>query len=507
MIAHIPGTIAMNESHVLHHVDGAAQPVRSGGGMHVAIIGGGFCGVMVATHLLTHARRDDRLLITLIEPRAQLGGGAAFGSQRESDLLNVPAGKMSAFPDQPRHFLDWLGATGRTYSESSFVPRGLFGEYIRWNLSRTTLTAPEHVKLVRLDGHVTAVRPGGSHSFAVAIDSADTLTCDAVVLATGLGDAHRPPGIPQAIMLSERFVANPWSPDAIRAVGKSERVLMVGTGLTMLDTAIALHRQGHEAPMIAVSRRGTTPAVHAPSGTDITAPNNWPARAVENASSLRSLRRAIREAVKEVEAGHGNWRVVVDALRPHKQALWQALPLRDRDRFMEHLLPYWERARHRCAPEVGAAIEVLRSRGVLDVRAARIEHASEVHGEIHVRVRRRGCTTSETWIVDRIINCTGPESDIRRSDHPLLQQLLRDGVAVPGPLNIGFATIGGEIRSASGDVLHGFFTLGALRKGELWESTAVPELRVQARQVADALLRRLADGSPAVSATPLESAS
>lgn len=481
----------MNETQAQDHGDRGAESVRADRTPHVVIIGGGFCGTMVAAHLLRN-KSAAGVRITLIEPRPNLGSGAAFGTQRDSDLLNVPAGKMSALPDDPKHFLTWLQKLGHSFSETSFVPRGLYGEYVRSVFLNAVSHAPLGAFVHRMRVEVTALQRS-ERGFLVHVDLGEPLNCDSVVLATGPGAPRRPAGLSDALVQSPRYIAQPWLPSAISDVERHEAVMLVGTGLTMLDTAISLHLQGHEGSIVAISRRGTTPTTHAIEPNATSLPDDWPKRALECAPSIRALVDAIRQTARVHEAHGGDWRSVIDALRPHIQSIWRTLPTRDRDRFMEHLLPYWESVRHRCAPEVGAAYTVLRSSGRLKVHAARLESASLQREAVLVRIRRRHHDHLETLSVDRLIACTGPQNDIRRNTQPLVQQLLRDCIATPGPLNIGFATApNGEILADDGTHVQGFFTLGSLRKGELWESTAVPELRVQAQQVAEELVRRLA---------------
>ncbi len=95
--------------------------------------------------------------------------------------------------------------------------------------------------------------------------------------------------------------------------------------------------------------------------------------------------------------------------------------------------------------------------------------------------------------VDRVINCTGPQPDIRKVASPLLQRLTDRGLIVPHELNLGIeATADGRIIDSDGNAQADFLTLGTLLRGALWESTAVPELRVQAAGVARHLVNLLA---------------
>src|ERR1700729_1987855 len=95
----------------------------------IAVIGGGASGALIAAHVLKCA--DDDVHLTLIEPRAQIGRGLAYATENESHRLNVRASNMSAFPDDPDHFWNWLRATGhRGEDHFCFLPRSVYGRYL-----------------------------------------------------------------------------------------------------------------------------------------------------------------------------------------------------------------------------------------------------------------------------------------------------------------------------------------------------------------------------------------
>ena len=71
---------------------------------------------------------------------------------------------------------------------------------------------------------------------------------------------------------------------------------------------------------------------------------------------------------------------------------------------------------------------------------------------------------------------------------PLVAAMRRDGLIRPDRLGLGLDTDeDGRLVSADGRTSRGLTLVGPLRKGMLWEHTAVPELRVEAKRVADRL--------------------
>jgi uncharacterized NAD(P)/FAD-binding protein YdhS len=252
-------------------------------------------------------------------------------------------------------------------------------------------------------------------------------------------------------------------------------VLVAGTGLTTVDIALTLSG-GPE--IVAVSRHGLLPAAHAPCDP----PPGPPAVHPGECATADALAQRVEAAARA-----GDWRAVVDGLRPVTQAIWRSLPEPERQRFVERHSRRWETVRSRMAPAVAERIVALRAAGALRVLAARIERVEPLRGD-RLAV---GLGDGRRLEVDGVINATGPAWDCRESDSPLVRALLADGLATPGPVGLGLRT-DADGRLAGTDV----FTLGALRRGELWESVAVPELREQAAAIADAIRIRAAERSP-----------
>lgn len=418
-------------------------PELPGAARRVAIVGGGFSGLLTAIHLMRAGHRP-----VLIEQRDQLGQGVAYGTRDPAHLLNVPAAKMSAFPDRPDDFAAYAAAAIGA-GPGDFVPRQLYGDYLG------ALADEGGFERVR-DTAVAARRDPGGWSIALADGRA--VVADALVLAMGNG---RPapfavPGLPHAMM-----VQDPWSAEAQAvleaAAGDDRPVLLVGTGLTMVDMVLGLDRIGHRGSVTAVSRRGLVPRAHA-------------ASVPMDAPTLGEVPRALSDMVRWMRArgAAGGWRAAVDSVRSVTQDLWAGWPDPVKARFLRHARPWWDVHRHRIAPEAARLVQQEIADGRLRILAGRI--AGYADGSVAVARRGGGESRIEAALV---VNCTGPVEGLANSRNALVKQMLADGLIAPGPMGLGVAA------DRNGRIADDLWAVGPMLKGEAWEITAVPDIRVQ----------------------------
>lgn len=449
----------------------------------VAVVGTGAAGTMVALQLCeTAVRRRVPLVLLLIDPAPEAGRGRAYAGREARHLLNVRAGAMSCYPDDPAHFVRWLCRHGQpTVSADDFVPRHRYGAYLADTLGQAIIAATGTVRVRRLRTLVTDCRVGAGERGAVRLELADgtTADADAVVLASGptSPSSARPPA---ALRAHSRFVADPWAPGALDAAAAPEDthdVLLIGTGLTAVDVALRLERPGRTVH--AVSRGGLLPQPHT-----VTALPPADCEDLLGCRTLRQMRAAVHRHVGRALRTTGDWRPVVDGLRPHVATLWAALSPEDRAEFLERDATVWNVHRHRMPPATAEAVARMRRAGRLRTWRGSVADARAL-GDGTVAV---GLGDGRDLRVGWVVDCTGPGLRLADATGPLWQNLRRGGVAVPGPLGIGVATDGGRLRDRAGAAEQPLWTLGAPRRGELWETTAVPEIRVQAAEVAEAVL-------------------
>lgn len=429
---------------------------------HVAIVGAGFSGTLLAINLLRH----DGPAATLIERGAAAGQGVAYGMAQPDHLLNVRAANMSAFPDQPDHFVRWLAERGGTHGGGDFVPRATYGAYLRALLASAQALAPDRLTIV-------AGEAVDSDRGRVTLRDGRVVAADVAVLAVGNLAPQVPPGL-DAIVGSPAYIGNPWDGRATAGLGDDDRVLLVGTGLTMVDVALTLEAHGFGGPMIALSRRGLLPHRHAP------APPADPPLAERPRPPLSKLVRDVRDRGQAI-----GWRSAVDELRPFTQGIWAAAEGDERRRFLRHLRPWWDIHRHRLAPAVADRVAALVDSGRLTVLAGKTCAAAEAGTGIDVQWRPRGGDARETLRVTRVISCTGPQGDLARTDDPLLAKLFAAGRIRPDPEHLGIEVeTTGRVLDRDGVADEHLFAIGPMTRGAFWEIVAVPDLRRQVWDVA-----------------------
>ncbi len=443
-------------------------------GVDVAIVGGGAAGVLVAMRLL--ADPASRLRIAIVEPDVELGRGAAYATAQPEHLLNVVAGGMSAFAEDPQHFVRFLSApTGDADALArSFAARRDYGRYLR----ETLRGQPRYPALQWLRERVVDIERQGQGNI-LGFASGGTLAARAVVLAVG----NAPRRIPAARLRGGVRLAEAWDYEAIAGIPADATVCILGSGLSMVDAVLGLAHGGHRGRIQVLSRHGLMPLAHAAPGAAGGSLDDL------LALGLRDRLRLIRAWTQAATAAGEPWQWVFERLRPHGQALWRSLGHADQQRFLRHLVRYWDIHRHRIAPQVAATLDALRASGRLDVVAGRLLSAeARAGGGIEVSYRPRHEDGARALRADWIINATGVETHVDLQPETLLGALRAGGRVLPGPHGMGVASEEpGYVVDARGRPDPGLFVLGTMRIGSLWESTAIPELRGQALALANHL--------------------
>ena len=435
--------------------------------LSIIIVGGGASGVLLAAHLLRDPSMDLR--VTLIEKRDDLGQGIAYSARRQDHVLNVAAPNMSAYGDDPEHFWRWLRQRGLVEETNrfSFVPRRHYGTYLSEIVGE--LTGDGRLQVIQATA--TAVTANNS-GVEVGLDNGSSVVGHAAVLAVGHEEQPaRSKGIAVRVGSSADTPLDPHAP-----------VMILGSGLSMVDAWLTLAQAEHRGPITVVSRHGLLPKGHCqvekfaldaadiPFGTGLLYFYEWFLGTVEEAR----------------RAGY-DWRSVVDALRPFNQRIWQAWSVGSRRRFLEHVRPLWNIHRHRLPPELherlSDAVATLIAGKFLDVRRD--------GDEVVATVRRKGVANTEEYRVARVYDCGGVSVDVEQSSNPVVRQLIADGLARPDRLHIGLdITETCEVISATGTPAERLFAIGPLTRGIFFEIEAIPDIRVQCAELAERLLRQ-----------------
>jgi uncharacterized NAD(P)/FAD-binding protein YdhS len=455
----------------------------------VIVVGAGFSGLVLAAQLL--ARTDAR--VTLVERSGAFGRGLAYGTGGEAYLLNVRSNRMSAFADEPDHFVRWLAENAPEDAEpQGFARRSVYGAYLSDVLRQAVAKAPG--RLLRRAGEVIALTDAGERVSARLNDGAE-LFGDVAVVAIG-NFAPNSPAETAGLAGSSRYIDNPWLAGALDPIRRSDDLILLGSGLTSADVLLDLDLRGWRGHATMLSRRGLIPHAHDERQDPVSGPPPAPAPLSQRLKAFRA------------EARRTPWSRLMDELRPHGQTLWLGLDDVERRRFLRHLRPWWDIHRHRLAPEAATRLDRIRARGRLTTQAARVLSAGRQGDQVLVKIRPRGETAAETLSAQWVVNCTGPQTDLSRVEDPLITALLASGAARLDALNLGLDVEGDmRLRDADGRSQPRLFALGPVTRGAFWEIVAVPDIRLQARALADALGTRgnLQDREDDRCSTPISS--
>ncbi|MFN3190037.1 MAG: FAD/NAD(P)-binding protein [Aureliella sp.] len=456
----------------------------------ISIVGAGFCGTMTAVNL---ARLSDQALrVILINAHRPLGRGTAYGTKRPEHVLNVVARNMSAFPDKPSHFVEWLSSrhefADRRQEElqEMFAPRRVYGDYLRGLLAAcmNPIDARNPVEVESVEGEVIGVKQEASGAYSIELRSGVTCQTDQVVLATG----NQPPrSFPSSAPLryDPRYRSDPWDEWLSRLPPPGGTILLLGTGLTMVDIVLTLSEIGWEGKIVAISRHGRLPRSHfrgiayedivSNEATDL---------------SLKGLRRLVQQHCERLTGMSQNPAIAIDKLRPHTQRLWKGLTAGEKLDFLKNDASQWNVIRHRIAANIHNKVTDALDSGRLEVIAGTVVELEPNEKTIEV-VQEDASGIRSSIAGDLIINCTGPHLNLSGSDAPLYHSLIERRLAVADEMDMGIQVDenysvlvpGGE---SNGDI----YAIGPIIRGSLWETTAVPELRAQALRVAEQILER-----------------
>lgn len=421
----------------------------------VAVVGAGAAGVLMAWHLL-HRRADASVL--LIGTGHPPGRGVAYSTVDPQHRMNVPVRRLSVDADGSDDLQRWLLDQGADkVDREAYVRRHEVGDYLAAQLD--ALDVPV------VDARATGLRWTGD-GWVVRLGDDREARAPVVVLATG-----PPPGPgPIPLPVDPSIVTDPWDAGLADRMADAGDVLVLGTGLTMVDVALTATARG--ARVRALSRHGWTPGAHPWEREEPTEPFPLP-RGPLTASQVRRL------VVTHCRTEPAGWPAAMDAARDRADQIWALLPASEQARLLRRGFSAWNVHRHRMAPEVAERFGHLRRTGAVRVEAAAVQRVLAADGGVVVDTR-----AGQRLRAPLLVSCTGPSPDVGRTTDPLLRSALDRGDVRPGPHRLGLAV------DADGRVLgphRGLYAVGPLRKGTLIETTAIPEIRSQAAALADVI--------------------
>lgn len=442
---------------------------------------------MSLVHLARKAQ--TKIHITIFYKAGPLVRGTAFSTYSVEHLLNVAAKNMSAFPEQANHFVEWLSNksdySGLTKEEIGklYVPRNVFGSYLEEIWNHTLSEMAQHVSYSIINSEVSSITSKGG-MYELTTREGKSFDADKIIIASGNQLPRAPLHDNHPIINSPLYFPNPWDENCVTGLREHEPVLIIGTGLTMVDVVIGLTENNFNGKIICVSPKGFHILPHR-----VLEPYPDFLEEIKPPYELGKLFRIFRKHIRLVKASNRSGEIVVDALRSRTQEVWQALSLPDRKKFMTHVRHLWGVARHRLPATVFERIQALIKTGKLEILAGRIISIETGEKMAGISIKNKKNSDINTFTVQRIINCTGPESDPVRFKSKLFSQMLQDGLICCDEMQLGIlAKPDGSIIDAGGNNNKDIYVIGSLLRGTLWETTAVPELRVQAEHTAVQIL-------------------
>jgi uncharacterized NAD(P)/FAD-binding protein YdhS len=450
----------------------------------VVIIGGGAAGAAVFGELL---REHGNGTVHWVVGHTAPGRGVAYATLDPRHLLNVRASGMGLFQEHGDDFVRHAaGNLGRAQG-SDFLPRSAFGDFVQAQVQARLDEARRSGRrfAVHAEG-ARALQAAADGGYQVELDSGWRLPARQVALAIGTLPQRALRAVSEQALASGAYELDPWRLSL--RLDEPRRVLVIGTGLTAVDTLLTAAHRWPRAQLVAVSRHGRLPFAHAPLPSFRYFRQDALNEALLACDGVRPMLRRLREAA--ADAPGTDWRSVVDGMRPVNARLWQRLSHAQRRQFLRHARWLWEACRHRMAPATAQAIEQLREEGRLQVHAARVLSV-DGSGPLAVAVRDRETQRASVLESDLVIQATGLDTAVAFSTHGLLAQLLRDGLAVPDPLELGVqADAEGQLLDAAGLPQRGLYAIGSLLRGMQWECTAMPEIRAAAHRLAAVMAER-----------------
>lgn len=429
------------------------------------IVGCGLSGSLALIELLR--KHSAPISIAVLEENPhRLFKGKAYSADVPVQVLNVPADHMSAYWDQPMHLVKWMEARGLVYGASDFIPRQIFGSYLAEVVHEALGAHPQHRVQFFME-RLEVIQPDGNNGYALRSAKHD-FTAQHVWMATGNFSPADIVSNPEVVQ-HPNYLGDPWRGAGLRFIPNGASILLVGTGLTMVDQVLSLQAQGHRGAIYALSRRGFYPQPH-----QLSPAYSWFAAYAEVPTSPLSLLLLVRSEVRRAAELGIPWTSVVNDLRAYTPMLWQNWDLSQRQQFLRHVRPYWEVHRHRLPAASIAALNALEGRGQLMRFGARLADVSATEQGFCVRFVPRGAKEAQTLDVNWILNCTGPQSLGKKLNESWIQSGMAHELLKADALNLGI-----ELGTKANDRLH---LIGPPRKGSSWESTALREIRQQVKE-------------------------
>lgn len=297
----------------------------------VAIIGFGASGMVTLYNLV---KSEKTITAVDIFDKDFLSFGVAYNTNNMQHLLNVRASNMSAVDGDKNHFVQWLGDNGFSYSSSDFVPRAIYGLYLKDMVREAKAIALK--RKISINFYHTEVKniTRKSDFFVIRGDVySECYLCIGAALHGG-----------------EQNYWNMPKSDLKSYIQSRKTIHIIGAGLSAFDAVLEAITLGFEGNFVLYSRSGLMPHSHSDSKIVCDTPSvqSW---------TVRKFISACRNSQ--------DWRSVLDSIRPVSQQIWQSISLAKKKSIISHGFRFWSIHRHRAAQKIHDIITSLIKDGII----------------------------------------------------------------------------------------------------------------------------------------------
>ena len=441
----------------------------------IAIVGGGASATLLIAQLSHQIKATNTPIdIYIFEPTETLSRGLAYSVNHPAFLLNVPANRMGAYAEHPSGFYDWLKTYPKFWrnlhssfldidlNEHSFMPRMVYAEYLRWVFSAAQeLAFAKNIRFIHIKHIVNRVTPLSlEKKLEIHSSLGEPIVVDIVIMATGNTLQQH-----EHITTSNIF-SSPYNKDFLAADWPSvENLVIVGSGLSMVDAIEYTTQQGFSGTFTLISRHGLIPLAHGKkfgcnSGLDI------PKHAKNNATKLV---RFIRAKISEQEKENAEWQSIIDILRIQANEIWLELSAKEKLK-LQKIQPWWNIARHRIPYNSHKKINELGQTGRLKILKCKVDTIKNELGLLYLRSKNRETILKS----EKLVICTGYRNGINNLSNPL-------GKLLNSEKQIANDLISNKYRICTD---YKIYAIGPCLSDALFETTSIHNIREQAFHIA-----------------------
>lgn len=478
----------------------------------IAIIGGGACGVAAFIELflrLKIAGKHDEVIINIIEKKAKVGQGLAFGTRQPGHILNTQANLMGIHAREPEHFGQWVRENAHKYGyeaiaqltdEQMYPPRQLYGQYMEAQFAhylQQALAGGMQVHVIQ-DEATDAAAEG--QQWKITLASGNTIAADYMILAVGTPKRNNY----SHFRSNAKYIDFPWPSSCIKEkVPKGATVAILGSSLSAIDTLMTFDDNGHEGSLALYSHNALLPRVQPEVNStydrkyltlnnihrqmrdrlrSVTATGlfrlfqqeaeHYEGKSIDWKTTGRKGQPAsklLKEDIHVAQLGGDAFQNIAYSLRYDTSVIWSLLSLEEKLRFAHWIGSYWNINRHGMPLVNALRIRNLFDKGQLFVRPGLKSVTYDEQTEKFQLTHEHG----QCDAADYLINATGTAMRIKDMDVTMIRNMHHKKYIVPHEAG-GICINRQNMRVLSPNLTYdNLYAVGQIANGELLDTNAV----------------------------------